>query len=125
MSADVYVQPPLPGMPVVVDLDGTGMELVRSYLTAKKAIEKWSEFRDEARQQLTKMISGGEDAEPGKYVASYNGQGVLKLTIFTEQRFDSATFKTDHPDLYEAYRKEVRKQLLTRAGALPEADDDA
>lgn len=110
-----YVQPPLPGMPTIVDLDGTGMDLVKTLVTAKRAIDLWENVREEARATLIKLLTGGEDAPEGSYPGAYRGKVVVAATRFAEQRFDSKAFHEDHPDLYATYRKQILKTLVVPA----------
>lgn len=111
-----YVQPELPGMPtdavIEVELDGVGYDLVREMNVADDAIKKWEERRKAAHDQLLKLIAGDSEME-ATYAATWSGRSVAQVTVYTERRFSTKAFQSDHPVLYDSYRVPATRRRLT------------
>lgn len=111
MNAD-FVQPQLPGMPVEIELDGPGYDLVRELVVCDDAITKWKERRQAAHDALKKILTGGSEQE-ATYVGMWNGRSVAMCTVYIERRFNSKAFQSDHPTLHDSYRQAAVRTRLT------------
>lgn len=62
---------------------------------------------DELKQEVKDFmrVNGMKSVDAGKYKATYSE--------YTSKRFDSTTFKAEHPDTYAAYMKEIATTRLT------------
>jgi hypothetical protein len=107
-----FLQPELPGMPTVVELDGGAYDLLREVNTCTDAIKKWEERKLSAHDQLLKILTGGCEDE-ATYEGTWNGRGVVKATVYIERRFNSRAFQSDHPALYDSYRQPLTRTRLT------------
>lgn len=99
-------QPPLPGtVPPVTELDARGAELANRLKKCRQAIKDWKTAEDEVRAELIRLITGGTDEE-GTYTGVFAGQPVATAHVVMVRKFDSKMFQSDHPQLYESYKRE-------------------
>ncbi len=107
-----YTQPELPGMPIEVELDGVGYDLLRELNTCDDAIDKWKRRRGPVHDQLLKLLTGGSESE-ATYVGMWNGKSVVLATVYVERRFNTKAFQSDHPVLHDSYRQSAVRTRLT------------
>lgn len=101
-----YSQPPLPGtVPPVTELDARGAELAQRLAKCRKAIKDWEAAKEECRLELIKLLTGGSEDE-GTYTGLYHGDVVARATVVLVRKFDEKMFQSDHPQLYESYKRE-------------------
>lgn len=80
------------------ELDGTGYDLVRQYVTTTRSMRMWTELRREVRSALVKLLTDID-------TATYRGVPVMTVVRTRPHRFNVAAFAADHPDLFEHYRE--------------------
>ena len=96
-----------------VEFDVTGFELVRQYSTASQTIRMWTDFREEVRERLLKLIG---DADKGTFC----GDTIVTVTRTRPRRFNRTAFTSDHPDLAERYVEAAEKdEIRLSIGKLP------
>jgi hypothetical protein len=112
-----YTQPPLPGtVPPVTELDERGAELAERLRKCRKAIKDWKAAEDECRNELIKLVTGGT-TEEGTYTGLWHGNVVVAANVYTTRKFDSKMFQSDHPQLFESYKRESTVTVLNVASA--------
>lgn len=116
-----YVQPPLPGMPPpVVELDDYAASVAARLKKARQAAKDWKAVEDECREILIKLLTANTEEE-GTYTGLFASRVVAVANVHSTRRFDSKMFQSDHPQLYESYRRE---SIVTTVNVTNAADGD-
>ena len=111
-----HTQPPLPGtVPPVTELDARGAELASRLRKCRQAIKDWKTAEEECRAELIRLLTGGTEEE-GTYTGLYHGEVVAKAMVVMVRKFDSKMFQSDHPALYESYKRESAVTTIKPAG---------
>jgi hypothetical protein len=67
---------------------------------ARQAIRGWKDTEDELKQQIMDILGGFPSA-------SHGHETYVRIRHVKQERFDSAEFRADHPDLYGSYVRET------------------
>jgi len=92
-------------------------ELVEEYTQLQNEINKLLERQKEIKQKLMeKMV----ESDIKKF--EHENVSVTYIPETTQKRFDSKTFKIEHPDLYNKYIKEVAMKATIRFSEIKQKD---
>jgi putative phage-type endonuclease len=104
--ADAWLQSRFKGStPTTISLDAGASFLIESYVRARDIIKQQESIMSMAKQNLEQLMGDNETGStPDSRVITWKPQ--------TTNRFDTTTFKKDHPQLAEVYTKATTSRVF-------------